>query len=299
MTLVAIAAAIAFIALCEHSPRFSQIFSPFIEEITGRSNIYATLPPDTVEVHVIDVGQADSTVIRCPEGVILIDAGTSASEYKLEAHLDCLNIKTIDYLICTHPHDDHIGGADMIVREYSVTNLLICNENYNTMAGDSLKLSADKKGLTAYAPEPGEVFTLGDVSFTVLGPIAHSDNLNNMSIVIMLEYGDTSFLFTGDAEKASEDAILEMFDEEVLDCDFYKVGHHGGASSSTETFLSVITPEIAVISCGKDNEYAHPNEQVLKRLSDVGCDKVFRTDQQGTVVIRSDGRDLTVYSQKG
>lgn len=296
--LITVALAVAFLFACDRIPWLSEKVNAGIEAVVGKRIIYTELPDGTLEVQVIDVGQGDSILIRCPEGNILIDSGTAASEYRLKTHLESMNIEKLDYFICTHPHNDHIGGADMIIREFEVSNLIVNSEEISSVAHDALLTAAEKKDITAHIPKPGETFSVGDASFTVMAPLTEADDENDMSIVLMLSYGDSDFLFMGDAEAFSEDNMLESYGNEVLDCEFLKVGHHGGSTSSGEAFLDAVTPEIAVISCGNHNEYGHPHIETIDRLSQSGCERILRTDKDGTVVIRSDGEVLTVYSPK-
>ncbi len=261
-------------------------------------SVYGAVPEGELEVHIIDVGQGDSALIRSTDGVILIDAGTLESEADLKAYLDACKIKTIDYFICTHPHSDHIGGASMILESYEVKNMLITNLLSEEHVFQKLMLTMSNLDINARIPQVGEGYTLGDISFTVLGPLDTYDDENDMSLVIRLTYGETVFLFTGDAGNAAERDLVKRYQPEELDCDFYKIAHHGANTASSEEFLKVITPEIAAASSGKDNDYTHPRGEVLARLKDVGCETILRTDRMGTVVVSSDGEMLTVKAQQ-
>ncbi|MBQ8551538.1 MAG: MBL fold metallo-hydrolase [Clostridia bacterium] len=246
-----------------------------------------------LEVHIIDVGQGDSTLIRSADGNILIDAGTNASEAVLKAHLDACGVKAIDYLICTHPHEDHIGGADMIIDNYNVKNVLITDLRSSDSSFTALLDRIVKSDTFAAIPNTGDVYTLGDISFTVLGPLDTYEDENDMSLIIRLTFGDTTFLFTGDAGYPAERDLIERYSVDELNCDFYKIAHHGSNTSSSKELLELITPEIAAVSAGKDNEYGHPRGEVLIRLAEAGCATVLRTDTMGTVIVKSDGKVLT------
>lgn len=250
-----------------------------------------------IQVHVIDVGQGDSTLIRSSNGTVLIDAGTGASEAALKAHLDACGVRKIDYLICTHPHDDHIGGADMVLNEFSVGTVIMTELEATTYAFESLLDAIEEREVNAEIPALGEEYTLGDMHFRILGPVSYTDDANNMSLIVRLTYGETVFMFTGDAESPSEKELVETYTAADLDCDFYNVGHHGANTSSSAEFLELLTPEIAAVSCGKDNEYGHPRGETLKRLEDAGVEKILRTDEMGTVVVISDGKVLTVAAE--
>lgn len=257
-----------------------------------------------LEVHIIDVGQGDSILIRSGGGVILIDAGPNDAEDDLRAHLNACGIKKIDYFICTHPHEDHIGGADMVLNEYTVGTLIMNETDVSTATVKRLLDSIEKSGVPIDIPETGEVFTLGDIGFTVLAPDSsitadgNNDGGNDSSIVIRLVYGETSFIFTGDAETGSESKILATFSSEQLKSDFLKIGHHGSNTSTSAKFLEAVSPSSVAISCGKGNSYGHPHREILNRLTKYGINEgnIYRTDTSGTVVVVSDGYSLRLAS---
>ncbi len=244
------------------------------------------------EIHAIDVGQGDSTLIRQGDSCILIDAGTNSSEAALEAYLDYLHVDTIDCFIATHPHEDHIGGADMILEKYQVNKLLLTDLESTSYTFEALLDGIESSGVDAEIPAVGDEYTVGDMKFTVLAPLTATDDANNMSIVIKLTYGNLSFMFMGDAEMDSEFEILSTYSSDMLDCDFLKVGHHGSKTSSSSEFLNAVSPEIALISCGRENSYGHPHGVVLDRLKSAGVDTILRTDRLGTLVITSDGKEI-------
>ena len=257
------------------------------------AKIYSEVPPEgELQIHVIDVGQADSTLIRTAHGNILIDAGTNDSETDLKAHLYACKIQKIDYLILTHPHSDHIGGADMIIESFDVGTVLTTDTPSEEETYNQLVEALDSEGTNTAYPGVGDSYTMGDVTITALSPVSESDDLNSMSLVVKLTFGDISMLFTGDSQEESEIGMLEHHGPEMLDCDYLKVAHHGSASSSCETFLSAVTPEIASISCGKGNSYGHPRSEVLERLDKSGCKTVVRTDISGTQIIVTDGNSI-------
>ncbi len=248
-------------------------------------------------MRIIDVGQAESTLIQTTDAVILIDAGSEESESALKAHLDAYKIENIDYLICTHPHDDHIGGADMIIREYGVKNLLISHKSSEQASLKKLLNAAINSDASVSVPYAGQTFSAGSVNFTVLGPVSEYKDENDMSLIIRLVFGETSFLFTGDAGNDAERDLLSHYGEDVLDCDFYKIAHHGANTASCEEFLAAVSPTVAASSSGKNNEFGHPRGEVLSRLEKVGCKTILRTDISGTVTLRSDGKVLTELSK--
>ena len=283
---------------------FGERISDTLESITGipgRSKfpkIFSSKPKDgEVQIHVIDVDQADSILIRSTNGNILIDTGTNDSEADLKAYLDACKVKKIDYLICTHPHYDHIGGADMIIEKYEVEKVLMTYMDDDSVTFDMLLESIDRYDVISEIPKVGAEYTLGALRFKILAPLEVSDDGNEMSLIVKLTHGDMDFLFMGDAGEATEKLLLETYTETELDCEFLKVGHHGAESASSEEFLSAVSADIAAISCGKYNEYGHPRGEVLARLADSGCDTVLRTDKMGTVVVSSNGSALTVISE--
>ncbi len=246
----------------------------------------------TVEFHFIDVGQGDAALIQTPDGNILIDAGTNASEEELRAYLDQQGVKELAYAIFTHPHEDHIGGADMVISTYKISRIILpdvsaTSVTFNRML-DAIEQSVEDNGTSVIQAEPGYTFSLGDVKCKILAPINTSyTGMNNYSITVRVEYGDTSVLYTGDAEVASE---LEMLDRYrltgELDCDILKVGHHGSDTSSSDDFIKAVTPVHAVISVGEGNKYGHPIQEILIRLQNRGA-TVHRTDREGSIVFTS------------
>ncbi len=259
----------------------------------------ATVTDGELEVHVIDIGQGDSILVRWNGGNMLIDAGPNSGEDALRAHLDACGVKKLDYLVCTHPHEDHIGGADMVVKNYEIGKILMPVTSVSTATVNRLLDAIEEKDVPVEAPAPGDVYTLGDVSFEILGPDPSvEDDANNSSIVLRLRFGDTYFMFTGDAEKESEAKILESFPESDLKSDFLKVGHHGSSTSTSEAFLAAVSPEYAAISCEKGNSYGHPHRETIAVLKKYGItgDRLLRTDISGTIVVVSDGQTLSVGS---
>lgn len=251
----------------------------------GRKNT-VNVPMDGLYVHYIDVGQGDSELVCCNGEYMLIDAGEpDASDAVLE-YLDALGIDRLDYLVCTHGHSDHCGGLDAVVESLEVETVFT-----SPYAGDSpsYEIFTDAvydAGLELTVPVLGESYRLGEASFSFIGPLEDYDNLNDDSLVMRLEYGDTSFLFTGDmTSKAEKDLINDGAD---LRCDVLKVGHHGSSGSSCYQFLYEAQPGIGVISCEKGNSYGHPHEETLSRLNDADV-TVCRTDLEGSIVIFSDG----------
>ncbi len=255
------------------------LFKPAAEPLDG-----------IIKVHIIDVGQADSILIETPEGVMLIDAGTSSSETALEAYLTALGIREIDYFVITHAHDDHDGGADMIFDEFKVKNLIYEDYGYSNKKLDMFTSS----GATIIDPEVRDIYTLGEAKFTVMSPDIEEDtgDKNDYSIVLRLDYGATSFMFTGDATTYTEGLIMDEFSNYELDCDFLKSGHHGSTTSSGKKFLDALTPDTIAISVGEGNSYGLPKQDILNRYDEMRAD-VHRTDLLGDLVYVSNGAEIT------
>ncbi len=247
-----------------------------------------------IAVHFIDVGQGDAALI-CGSGGenILIDAGPGTAEQALIAYLDRLGVSTIDYAIFTHPHDDHIGCADTVLREFDVKNVMMPNvPDTNSLAYDNLLSAFEDSKATLVLAIPGSTCTVGEIAFTVLAPNGSAyESGNDHSIVLRLDFGKTRFMFTGDAEMVSESEMLGKFSAEDLKSNVLKVGHHGSSTSTSPLFLAAVDPQIAVISCAKGNDYGHPHKEIRDRLSGRGID-TYRTDRDGTVIIYSDGKHV-------
>lgn len=245
-------------------------------------------------VHFIDVGQGDATLIRTPSGKnILIDAGPNSSEDALKKYLDGYKIKELDYVIFTHPHEDHIGGADMILNNYKVKSVIIPDLVTNTTTFEKMLAAIEKNGCSVNTPAPGASYSVGEIHFKILAPLNISEkDLNNASIVLKLTYGETSFMFTGDAEKDSEYRMLDKYNKNEFSCNVLKVGHHGSGTSSSSSFIKAVSPSVAVISCGKDNDYGHPHSETTSLFNKLNI-KVYRTDKNGSVVARSDGKTVS------
>ena len=250
----------------------------------------APVSGDEVQFHFIDVGQGDAALIRTSAGDILIDAGTNASEEQLRAYLDRLGVKDIEYAVFTHPHEDHIGGADMVVNTYNVKRVILPQKEHDSKTYERMLDAIEAKKCEVIAAAPDKTFQVGELTCTILAPIGTAyKELNNYSVVIRAEYGDTSVLFTGDAEIDSEDEMLEKYMlTGKLDCDILKSGHHGSDTSSGQDFLKAVSPVYAVISVGEGNTYDHPKQEILARYEALKI-QYFRTDKEGDIVFTSTG----------
>ncbi len=243
-------------------------------------------------VNYIDVGQADSILVEVGSKKLLIDAGTTEAGEKVAKFLDDKNIKKIDYIIATHPHEDHIGGMSYIIDNFDIGKIYSPKVTTTTNTYENMISSLKKKSLKITTLKGGEDpgIDLDGAKIEVFSPnAAKYEDLNNYSPIIKIKYGEKSFLFTGDAEKEIEN---EVIDKNVdLKSDVLKVGHHGSASSTTQEFLNEVSPSIAVISVGKNNTYKHPGEKTLTRLEKKNI-KIYRTDIDGDIILFTDGSKI-------
>lgn len=253
-----------------------------------------TVATGIMEVHFIDVGQGDSTLIQLTDGKnILIDGGNRGDAAVIAKYLQDQQVSTIDYLIATHPHEDHIGSLPAIIRSFDIGSIYMPKVTANTKIFEDLLLSIKEKGHKINTAAAGvKIIDTKDLKLTIIAPnMSEYDELNNYSAVVRLSYMNTSFLFTGDAEDVSEKEILNKYPD--IKSDVIKIGHHGGRTSSTMEFLKNVAPSYAVISLGKDNDYGHPHKETLERLEAMNM-QIYRTDLMGSIVASTDGNTITV-----
>lgn len=277
-------------------PEVNDAVTGFWQDVLINTNSFGSEQTEyPVKVHVIDVGQGDSIFIESDGGNILIDAGEIGNEKIVVQYLKNLGVRTIDYVIATHAHSDHIGSMPEVLESFSISNIISTKySKINTPTSwiyEDFINAAKQTGAKRIVAKPGDTYTLSDMTFTVLAPINQREQLNNMSVVIRMTYGERSFLLMGDAETAEETDILKSGAE--INSDFIKIGHHGSSSSSSKKFIDAVSPCIAVISCGKNNDYGHPHKETLSTLISSGV-KMYRTDYSGSVVVSTDGEKLEV-----
>ena len=248
-----------------------------------------------VVVKFFDVGQADSIFVQSAGVNMLIDAGTNNMGNTVVQNLKDLGITKINYLVGTHPHEDHIGGMDDVIKNFEIGTIYMPKVQTNTKTFEDVLDAISNKGLTITTPEVGYVFEVGNTKCEVMcagtGTTEENSNLNLSSIVIRMVYGEESFLFMGDAEEKNESS-RQWPQTTVL-----KVGHHGSDTSSSESFLNQVKPEISVISVGINNTYGHPKKTTLDKLNALET-SIYRTDQNGTITITCDGTNCVVTTEK-
>ena len=236
----------------------------------------------------IDVGQADSILIRNQDEVMLIDAGTNEAGETVVNYLEKLGITKINYLIGTHPHEDHIGGLDDVINNFDIEQIYMPKIETTTKTFEDVLEAIENKNLTVIAPNKGDKIELGQaVGKFMTEPILDKDNLNLSSLVLRLEFGNTSYLFMGDAEEENEKTI------NWPKTDVLKVGHHSSNTSSGESFLEQVHPQYAIIMVGKDNSYGLPKQEIIDKLNNIGSE-IYRTDEDGTIQIISDGNNIEI-----
>ena len=271
----------------EHSPD---------SQFTTADTVSAAVGDSAVQVHFIDVGQGDSTLIESNGHYMLIDAGENNQADTVISYLRSQNVSTLDYVIGTHPHSDHIGGLDKVIEAFDIGKVILPPKEHTTRTFEDLLDAIAGKNLKITKPVVGDIYELGDASFQILAPNQdYGDDLNNWSVGIRLVYGNTAFVFTGDAEANAEADILA--NGLTLRADVLKAGHHGSRTSNSDSFLDSVQPSYAVISCGSGNTYGHPHQETMKKLEDRNI-QIYRTDTQGNIVATTDGTDITWVTEE-
>ena len=262
---------------------------------TAPRNDFPTTQADTLSVHYIDVGQADCALIECGGEYMIIDGGNVDDSDLVVTYLQDLGVEELHTVICTHAHEDHVGGLAAVLAVYPTGQILSPTRVYDSACFDDFMYYADQQDIRVTIPTPGDSFFLGSAAVTVLGPVKSYPDPNNTSIVVKVEFGTTSFLFTGDMEKEAEADMLD-FGMDVT-ADVLKVGHHGSSTSTGYRFLYEVDPEYAVISVGKDNTYGHPHRETVAILGDAEI-PMLRTDELGTILAVSDGEIISFTWEK-
>lgn len=245
------------------------------------------------EMMFIDVGQADATLISCDGHYMLVDGGNREDSDVIYTILEKKGIDNLDIVVGTHAHEDHIGGIPGAL-EYATADLVLSPVlEYDSKTFGNFKMAAAKNG-GLVVPKVDDTYKLGSAEVQVLA-VNDGEDTNNTSIVLRIEYGNTSFMLMGDAEKEVENIIINRYTN--LETDVLKLGHHGSSTSSSYHFIREVMPSVAIISCGKDNEYGHPHEEVMSRIKDANVE-VYRTDTMHDIILTSDGNNITINTLK-
>ena len=252
-----------------------------------------------LEVHYIDVGQADCALIECNGEFILIDGGNVADSQLVVSYLQQHGVEELLAVVCTHPHEDHVGGLAGVLAVFRTYHVYAPTRTYSSKCFDDFAHYTDQQDLEITIPQPGDYLLFGGATMTILGPVESYADPNNTSIVVRIDYGTTSFLFTGDMETQAENDMLEHWGEAYdWHADVLKVGHHGSETSTGYRFLREVMPTYGIISVGKGNSYGHPDEAPLSRLEQAGV-ALYRTDQLGTIIATSNGTDISITWASG
>lgn len=260
-------------------------------EETATPTLEPTKEAGEMKVHFLDVGQGLSILVQSDGQTMIYDGGDKSTSSFVVSYLQKQNVTTIDYLISSHYDSDHMAGLIGCLNAFDVKNVISSDYEHDSKLYQSFIQTVADKGLPMQHPAVGTEFSFGSGSFQILAPATIDPNDSNKnSVAIKLTNGDNSFIFTGDAESTSEKAMCESGID--LSCDVLVPGHHGSATATSWDFLQATVPEYAVISCGKDNQYGHPDKDVMDKLESMDI-HVYRTDKQGTIVAVSDGTTIT------
>ena len=246
------------------------------------------------KMHFIDVGQALSVLVECDGQYLLYDGGNVDDGSLLVSYLDAKGVEELEYVFCSHAHEDHVGGLAAALAYFPANHVYSPVTEATTACFRNFVKYTKQQGLEVEVPAPGDCWMLGHATVRLLGPLRTYEGTNSSSLVLRIDYGDTSFLLTGDMESDAERDLVDSGAD--LNVDVLQVGHHGSSTSTSYVFLNAVLPEMGVISCGTGNSYGHPHDEVLSRLRDAGVD-TYRTDLMGTITIASDGANYTLGSE--
>lgn len=267
--------------------------------LNNNSHINNEQADGTVTVHFIDVGQGDCILIKTSTSVVLIDAGENEYATDVLSYLKKLNITKLDYIIATHPHSDHIGSMDEVIKGFEIGKIIMPKLADNivptTKCYRDLLEAISAKSMKITAAVAGNTIDLGEAKLEILSPLKQYDDLNESSVACRLTHQNINFLFMGDCGKTAEKDIIDS--GATLSATVLKAGHHGSKNSSCEEFLEKVSPEASVIMCGTGNSYGHPQAKALERLKAVNSE-IFRTDLNGTIVFTSDGNSISYKTSR-
>lgn len=246
-----------------------------------------------MEIHYIDVGQGDAILVQVNDKNLLIDSGPKESSSNLFNYLHSLNINKLDYVIATHPHEDHIGNMYSVIKKFDIGEFFAPKVTHSSKSFERMveSLISKNKKINVFDTNTTSINLGENIYISAYSPSKkdYGNNLNLYSTVFRIQYGNTSFLFTGDAEKNNEDEILNSYSS--IRSNVLKIAHHGSSTSTSQAFLEAVNPEITIISVGSDNSYNHPNSKILNLLNSIGT-KVYRTDKDSTIILISDGTNI-------
>lgn len=264
------------------------------QSVEASNDTLSSASSGVLAVHFLDVGQGDSEFIELPNGeTMLIDAGEADEGKTVVSDLKKIGVRNITYLVATHPHSDHIGGLAEVLSQFSVENVYMPNAVSSSQTYSDFLDAVEAENCNVIEAKSGvNVVSTSDLSVSFLAPVsAEYDDLNNYSAVVKITYGETSFLFMGDAEELSENEITADVSADVI-----KVGHHGSSTSSSQSFVNRVSADYAVIECGKDNSYGHPHTEIVERWEKSGA-QVLRTDLLGYIHFTSNGREISYVTE--
>ena len=265
----------------------------FPEEAPQTPQVQTPISGNGLTVHFIDVGQADCALLECDGKYMIIDGGNVEDGQMVVSYLKQMGVETIDHVVCSHAHEDHVGGLPAVLSVFDAGTVYAPVTEYDTKVFRDFVEKAENRAGEITVPAPGDQFTLGSATCTVLGPVQEYDDPNHTSIVLKVTYGDSDFLFTGDCEVGPENDMIDYWGENFnWEVEVLKVGHHGSDTSSGYRFIYETAPDYGVISVGEGNKYGHPCEEPLSRLKDAGV-LLFRTDYLGHVIAETDGKDIS------
>ncbi len=284
----------------EGIPTWQQLSDLATTVLLGEQTFETAPSEGTLEVHYIDVGQGDSILIKTPEKNLLIDGGDNSQGEAVVDYLKNNGVQNIDTIIATHPHADHIGGLDIVVDSIPTSKVIVPSLPSRlvpeTRTYEDFMAAISDNTIQLIEAQVGKQYQMGGGAvITIVGPNGEFGDLNDSSVITRLDFGESSFLFTADAEHGAENAIMD--NNIPLDVDVLHLGHHGSSTSSSPEFLSMVTPIIGIASCGIDNEYGHPHKEVVELMGSYG--EMYRTDLDGDIRIITDGTTITVYPSNG
>ena len=249
-----------------------------------------------LRVEILDVGQSDCTLITADGGTLMIDAGTATARHDVQGHLDRRNVKRLDYLLLTHPHEDHVGNARMLIETDTVGALILPPIAEASLDWQLILNAAAENEIPVYVAAAGDTYQVGGATLEILQVGLDAQEVNDRSVICRVTYGSVSCLFTADAEGKGEATLLADVPAEKLDCDLLKAGHHGSENSLCAELLQIASPTHVAVSCGHNNEYGFPDKALVARLSAAQIE-YHRTDTEGTLTYKSDGESL--WLEKG